>query len=515
MDVTRLLQPEPGPDRGRQGWGRQDHHGRGPGPSGRRGRALGPGGRARRAHRGRHRLRQRRAPRLRRLGPPGGRGVRRRRRTRTTAGSPSRRGTVRARTITPDDALLEYLADHGLRRVSKRLLSSGIVDLVAGAIPGIRDILVLGKVKQIERSGIGRPGPGGRPGHRPHHDLPLLGRAACSTPPGADRSGPRPPTWSPCSPTRPAARSPWSPCPRRCRSTRSSRPPTSSRTRSGIALGPVIVNGCYPPSAGLDTPAATRRPTRPGSTSTPRLVDALEEARRFRLTPPGAPGGAARTAGPRAAPPPAPGAVPLHRRHRPGRARRRSSRPWRAGIEALHDPAGVSVTSPATDRPRTGRHDRRGGPRPVDRHLLRLGRRRQDDHGGRPRPPGRPARPPGLRGDHRPGPPAGQLARPRRAHQPAHPDRGALARRAPRPHARPQGDLRRPGPAVLGHRRAGRGHQGQPDLPQPHRHAVGHPGVHGHGEALRAGRGGRVRPGGGGHATDAQRPRLPRRARGG
>ena len=61
---------------------------------------------------------------------------------------------MRARTITPDDALLEYLADHGMRRISKRLLSSGIIDIVAGAIPGIRDILVLGKVKQIERSGI-------------------------------------------------------------------------------------------------------------------------------------------------------------------------------------------------------------------------------------------------------------------------------------------------------------------------------------------------------------------------
>ena len=70
------------------------------------------------------------------------------------AAGPSRKGTVRARTITPDDALLEYLADHGMRRISKRLLSSGIIDIVAGAIPGIRDILVLGKVKQIERSGI-------------------------------------------------------------------------------------------------------------------------------------------------------------------------------------------------------------------------------------------------------------------------------------------------------------------------------------------------------------------------
>ena len=63
----------------------------------------------------------------------------------------SRAGTVRARRITPDDALLEYLADHGMKRISRRLVSSGALDVVATAIPGIRDILVLGKVKSLER----------------------------------------------------------------------------------------------------------------------------------------------------------------------------------------------------------------------------------------------------------------------------------------------------------------------------------------------------------------------------
>jgi anion-transporting ArsA/GET3 family ATPase len=62
------------------------------------------------------------------------------------------RGTVRARVITPDDALLEYLDDHGLKRVSKRLVSHGMLDIVATAIPGIKDILVLGKIKQLERT---------------------------------------------------------------------------------------------------------------------------------------------------------------------------------------------------------------------------------------------------------------------------------------------------------------------------------------------------------------------------
>jgi anion-transporting ArsA/GET3 family ATPase len=62
-------------------------------------------------------------------------------------------GQVRGRVITPDDALLEYLMDHGLRRVAKRLVSTGVLDVVSTAIPGIREILVLGKVKQLERSG--------------------------------------------------------------------------------------------------------------------------------------------------------------------------------------------------------------------------------------------------------------------------------------------------------------------------------------------------------------------------
>ena len=60
---------------------------------------------------------------------------------------------VRARTITPDQALLDYLEGHGMRRLSKRLASSGVLDVVATAAPGIKDILVLGKVKSLEKSG--------------------------------------------------------------------------------------------------------------------------------------------------------------------------------------------------------------------------------------------------------------------------------------------------------------------------------------------------------------------------
>jgi anion-transporting ArsA/GET3 family ATPase len=63
-------------------------------------------------------------------------------------------GQVSGRWITPDVALLEYLGDHGFQRVSRRLVSAGIIDVVATAIPGIRDVLVLGKVKQLERSDV-------------------------------------------------------------------------------------------------------------------------------------------------------------------------------------------------------------------------------------------------------------------------------------------------------------------------------------------------------------------------
>jgi len=57
---------------------------------------------------------------------------------------------VVGRTLTPDEALLEYLETHGLRRISKRLVSSGALDVVATAVPGMKDILVLGKVKALD-----------------------------------------------------------------------------------------------------------------------------------------------------------------------------------------------------------------------------------------------------------------------------------------------------------------------------------------------------------------------------
>ncbi len=73
--------------------------------------------------------------------------------TLSQGGGPEGASDIRGRMLTPDDALLEYLRDHGMSRISKRLVSSGALDVVATAAPGIKDILILGKVKQLERTG--------------------------------------------------------------------------------------------------------------------------------------------------------------------------------------------------------------------------------------------------------------------------------------------------------------------------------------------------------------------------
>ena len=59
-----------------------------------------------------------------------------------------------ARTITPEDALVDYFRDHNLGKLSRRLASSGVMDYVATAVPGLKDIIVLGKVKQIANVGV-------------------------------------------------------------------------------------------------------------------------------------------------------------------------------------------------------------------------------------------------------------------------------------------------------------------------------------------------------------------------
>ncbi len=60
---------------------------------------------------------------------------------------------IRCLALTPAAALAEYLDTRGLGRVAKRLARSGVIEVVATAAPGIDDIVVLGKIKQLETSG--------------------------------------------------------------------------------------------------------------------------------------------------------------------------------------------------------------------------------------------------------------------------------------------------------------------------------------------------------------------------
>jgi anion-transporting ArsA/GET3 family ATPase len=62
-------------------------------------------------------------------------------------------GSVTARRIRPDDALVEWLRAHSLGPVVRRLRKTGALEVASFAIPGIREVLVLGKVKAVERDG--------------------------------------------------------------------------------------------------------------------------------------------------------------------------------------------------------------------------------------------------------------------------------------------------------------------------------------------------------------------------
>lgn len=61
-------------------------------------------------------------------------------------------GRIRGRQITPDAALYDYLDSSEIGKFASRLARSGVVELIATAAPGIRDVLALGKVRQVEQS---------------------------------------------------------------------------------------------------------------------------------------------------------------------------------------------------------------------------------------------------------------------------------------------------------------------------------------------------------------------------
>ncbi len=59
-------------------------------------------------------------------------------------------GQLRARTIRANDALVDYFHEHGLKRFGAALTKVGVLDTLATSTPGLKDLIVMGKIKQLE-----------------------------------------------------------------------------------------------------------------------------------------------------------------------------------------------------------------------------------------------------------------------------------------------------------------------------------------------------------------------------
>ncbi len=59
---------------------------------------------------------------------------------------------IRGRSLRAEDCLVEYLCGHGLGRLTGPMIDSGLVEVITRGTPGIKDILLLGKIRQLEQS---------------------------------------------------------------------------------------------------------------------------------------------------------------------------------------------------------------------------------------------------------------------------------------------------------------------------------------------------------------------------
>ena len=60
---------------------------------------------------------------------------------------------IDVRAVSAGSALEDYLLDQGFGAFARRLASSGVIEVVGAAAPGIHDLVILGKVKQFAQSG--------------------------------------------------------------------------------------------------------------------------------------------------------------------------------------------------------------------------------------------------------------------------------------------------------------------------------------------------------------------------
>jgi anion-transporting ArsA/GET3 family ATPase len=185
-----------------------------------------------------------------------------------------------ARGLTPERALRDYLDRRGLTRALRRLQGQRILDLLANSTPGVNDLLVLGKIKQLERAGdvdviiVDAPAAG--------HAVTFL-RSAVGVLDSVE-SGP----------VRDQAEEVDAMLtdPARCQVllvTLAEETPVNEAIETayrleedvGIKLGPIIVNALRPEITGLDL-TATEAARASGADLDRDLLDALEAARRFR-----------------------------------------------------------------------------------------------------------------------------------------------------------------------------------------------------------------------------------------
>jgi anion-transporting ArsA/GET3 family ATPase len=194
--------------------------------------------------------------------------------------APGATGSLRGRRLTPDEALVDYLEGHGLGRLTRRLVRTGALDVVTSAAPGIRDLLTLGKVRQLEQ-------------HDPAGlvvvDAPAAGHAVSflRAPKGMAGSA----TVGPVRDQALEALALLSD-PARCQVVLVTLPEETPVTEAietafsledevGVALGPVVVNAVWPALAGLDGDPEMLAATA-GATLAPGELAGLRRAAAYR-----------------------------------------------------------------------------------------------------------------------------------------------------------------------------------------------------------------------------------------
>ncbi len=167
-----------------------------------------------------------------------------------TAASGPRDGRLQVMQLRPDEALADYLDRSGMGPIIRTFSRTGAVEVVVAAAPGLRDLVTLGKIRQLEEAGtadlivVDAPASG--------HALTFLTAAAGMAESASD------------GPIRDQAEQVLAMLADegRCRVmlvTLAEETPVSETIETafqiedevGVQLGPVVVNGLWPPIAGL------------------------------------------------------------------------------------------------------------------------------------------------------------------------------------------------------------------------------------------------------------------------